>query len=442
MKRIMAVLLCLVLMMPMMGQAKEVVVLKVAGEGFFTGQVEGFHKAQKDIVIEKENDFYISTEAVLNALITRDENYDIMVINTEYIDAKRIIEKGYALALSGEENVKNTVENMYDFTKPWTTFEGEIYALPVDIVNYEPYCVQSLFDKLNLKIPTTWEALATLVNDWPNQSDEVKNTYSVGMWANNYKQWFLRIFMNSYIAYYEAKGEQLTFDTEEFRYLMAFLDTLTEENDFPEDDYTSEELEPIIDQMNYGINRYMHVNPLLSCPIKGEVHHGAYLKLAIINPNGKNIEACKTFLNYLAAHLGDDMDLFLVNKEHAPVLSEDYKANRAKWEKEKAEIEKQIQVCEDKDRYTLNRKLEEHLDAEKSIELQKYDISPELIEAYQALKDKIVILAPSILSEEDNFSHKIYSFEFEQRFLLGDLDTEGFIKEWENVLQMMILENE
>ncbi|GLS91722.1 hypothetical protein GCM10007916_27920 [Psychromonas marina] len=73
-----------------------------------------------------------------------------------------LFEKGYLASLNELANIQETFPT--EMLTAWSSSEGEVYAVPLMAVSHGIYYNASLFEKMNLAIPDTWEKLLNLAS--------------------------------------------------------------------------------------------------------------------------------------------------------------------------------------------------------------------------------------------------------------------------------------
>lgn len=171
-------------------------------------------------------------------MLTREFDYDVFYVGTSDHLPQDIIDKGYALDLSGSEIVREAVARMHPAIQAQAVRDGKIYALPYAVAfNPKPMvCNPEAWEALGYTeadIPQSFPEFLDFLNAWverqrQNPQDEywVFNSMDVTVYTSSYYTYQLtQLLMENYILQKQFAGEPLTFDEPE---LLALLKRVRE----------------------------------------------------------------------------------------------------------------------------------------------------------------------------------------------------------------------
>ena len=234
-----------------------------------------------------------------------------------------------------------------------------------------------------------------------------------------------------YITTCNVRGEQLQFDTEAYRSIIALQSTLSDAADFND---KLDELTPLI----YS-GQDITLNPKLRLlPIQmGDslIYRGA-LYVAIINPYSAHQEEALKFLEWVAVNASDITKLYMYPSSAAPVENSAYQSQIEEWKNRYNEILTALEQCSEEQRRNLQTQLDEHLALREQIEKNRYLLSAEDIAAWQDAMKYMVFSSPSVYDLNPNLF-----IDVEFRYLDGQLPQERLISELDQIAQMIHLES-
>lgn len=431
-------LLLLLTMLPLSALA-EPTTLRVAG---FISEYDlaNFTRENPDIRVEmgKNEDYFYGTNALIQALATKDASYDILVTNTEAINLEALMEKGYAVSLSDSETLCKTLDGMYPFLREALSYEGVYYGLPLNLFTGALSYFPAAFEATGLEIPTTWQELEALINDFPNQPEEIREDYEIIMWMKNYRRAYFMRMVEAYVTHRQATGQELRFDMPLFRELLALAEGITTENDVEEE----REAEPLMQNMDILQFGYQGDARLLPLAMEDSTSIGVSAFVAIINPYSDHIPEAMRVLEYLAANYTPGVRLTLLEEGNEPVENADYPQLLAAWEAEKARLEQALAEGDPADEREDQEALEQHMESLRWIaNWQHWVLSPQTIVQWQEIAPYLIITKESPLQYQDA-SGQFPAEALMRRYMDGELPAEQFIRQMDEKCQMMLLERQ
>ncbi|MDO5021915.1 MAG: ABC transporter substrate-binding protein [Eubacteriales bacterium] len=408
------------------------------------------------------------SEMLSKALVSGGMDIDIIVPSATNMDIKSLIEKGYALDLSDIEGVREYYDSLYPYYKEINPQDGKIYALPVQVYfnnfSYNP----ELLEKLGLEKPETFEDFCDVMKWWyenPNLTEEYK-FYAMP----EIKQAVWGVLFETYMAFMRVSGQELKFDTPEFRSMVEKLnaslelvpkqsDTMSDEDyiefyesptlfgkqslDIYDIKFYNERQRRIEDYKDIDGEYYIETYP--SYPIKFKVKAdvpaaiSATSSYIMINSQGKNAETAKEYIkaniasqdfrekiSYLA-----DFNEIVENPYYEKSLEYIQEAMKS-VEKDLAEKEGAEKTEGEKHLALIKTTYEEMLAGE-----GKYEYTQEDLDVVQSfLKDVY------LESYENGLLNRGEIHTLVTRLIDGQMDTEAFIKEMDGKIKLIRLENQ
>lgn len=436
-------LICLLLMLtmlPLPALAEQPETTLMIG-GFITAdELSEFTRENPDILVQSVagEEVYYETNALIQALTTGDATYDVLVTSTQTINLPSLMEKGFAAPLDASPLLRETFEGMYPFLKEAVSCEGVCYGLPLYLYNSTLSYFPASFEATGLDVPASWEELAALINDFPNQPEEIREEYEPVMWITQYRDLYFMRMVEAYAVHMQATGQELRFDTPLFRELMALVENLTEENDV-EEEREAEPLMQTVDILQYG---YEDMARLLPLSMGGHTSIGVSATVAIINPYSEHIPEAIRLLEYLAGHYTPAVRLTILQDGNVPVAYEQYDRIMADWEAEKARLEQALEEGDPADERGDRDALNQHMQKLEGIERwQHWVLSAETIAAWQEVAPYLIVTQESPLQYQD-VSGQFPAQALMWRYMDGELPTDQFIRQMDEKCQMMLLERQ
>ena len=166
-------------------------------------------------------------------MLTREFDYDVFYVKTDTHLPQEIIDKGYALDLSGSEIIREAVARMHPALQAQAVRDGKIYALPY-AASFNPkpmICNPEAWEALGYTeadIPQSFPEFLDFLNAWvarqrqnPQEEYWVFNSMDVTVYTSSYYTYQLtRLLMENYILQKQFSGEPLTFNEPELLMLL------------------------------------------------------------------------------------------------------------------------------------------------------------------------------------------------------------------------------
>ena len=430
---------------------------------YFSDGARLFIERHPDIPVYFSSEYYSDMESLNQAMISGENNLDILFMDYSYSSFIRMMEKGYCMDLSGTP-LAAQVERMYPVYRDAVSSNGKIYAVPTWVYGSGWRANKNVMKELGLTeedIPDNLLDLFEFINIYAEDYFEDYPEYGLLDFnmGSTKMQMFTTLF-NAYIAWCQQNGRDLSFDTPEFRQLMEAWDRIdTDDMDrMLRDEYNNDRWrEPLLTSYYTTIGDFDWINqkflPNAEEPqslmldmtlLPGmDAAYGVDMVVAFINPRSANQELALEYLQCCLERNDVTTNYCLFedltgaaenpNYEEAKKNSEDYlKTLLDSAEKETNPDSKQAYM----DTYEQEKK-----SMETYLPTIEYLILAESSDYYRnELIPKVLVLKPSPFNTEKNISTEITTLF--QRLMDRQIDLNGFIRELDSKLRMMRMENE
>ena len=185
-----------------------------------------------------DGSYPITASELAGKMLTREFDYDVFYVATGRYRPQEIIDKGYALDLSGSDVIREAVARMHPAIQAQVMRDGKIYAFPYS-VTFAPkpmVCNPEAWEALGYTeadIPQSFPEFLDFLDAWverqrqdPQEEYWVFNSMDVTVYSSSYyTDRLTQLLMENYILQKQFAGEPLTFDEPE---LLALLERVQE----------------------------------------------------------------------------------------------------------------------------------------------------------------------------------------------------------------------
>ena len=394
--------------------------------------------------------YYSTAQEMGQALVSGENQIDILKLSLSYIDFQRLMDKGYCYDLSASETLSAYADSLYPFIKEGMSKDGKLYAVPVDCYNHV-FSYTTALDELGLPAPATLLDLVQFLQDWgDNGYYETYSEYQPIDWVGIKSQLF-NLALSLYQDYCEATKQPLSFSSPLLRQVLQAVENLdvsdwetkldwetaTDEdwNDFYQRDFL------FLDYSNLSPRYYSKESTVMQ-PLKltedTPLAIGMEIEVFFINPRSAHPEAA---LRYLEAYV-ESMDVFekvkMCPAMNDPIENPQYESNIKAMEQRLAEVKAAAEKAEGADK----------TDAEEQVKMveesmtqyaakARYTATAESIAAYRAWDQYFFLRTANVLSTDDGDMSSLT-----QRYLDGQIPLDQFLQEADAKLRLMQLENQ
>ncbi len=354
-----------------------------------------------------------AAKTLIMAALSGDDSVDLMILNNNLTDSYDVFQRGLAGALTSEKLIAD-VQSMYPQVQSYLTYDGELMAYP--IVMY-PNCKTVRTDLMREAgidaVPRTVEEYLDVMVRWYDEHDAENPyyTFSGSRTVQVEQEQAVRMVFRAYLADYDPRNGSLSFDTPEFRALIAKIDRLSsmrgKEESSSADAYSTNKPQlfdfnassPFTEEVNGGIENIEYILPFTlhesDTPIIG-----VFLQYIILTPNSTRKEEAYLLLEYLADKRTTHDQYILHPDKNELVEREFYQDDVERYEMDIRLYRNRIEDLEEIDRTLMGnglsavhtgeiRGMQDEIDVltEKLAHLEesRWEFSQEALDAYRRL---------------------------------------------------------
>lgn len=208
---------------------KGVTVLTLAGGLDDTSMLNGILQEMDDVTLQSVEDVgvgYVDAERLAAMFLTNSVKVDLMVLNAYGFDLGKLIDKGYLMDLSQSQTVREYLGSLFPNLSSPVTRGDKIYAIPTQLLLYPLGYYPGNFQAVGLTPPRTFLELLDLVERWATGLGAQHPDYVLFSDTFNVRDFLRGQAIERYIDNRFGAGENLVFDTPEFREVMGRVDSL------------------------------------------------------------------------------------------------------------------------------------------------------------------------------------------------------------------------
>lgn len=457
MKKLFAAMMALCMALaPLSALAEELVMFANA---YSSTMNEAFQEAHPEVTIRTnfDADPPVQFDQVLMDLVSRNYVYDLFNLWFSGGQARRLSDRLYLVDLGQSEVIRGAVEQLPEAIRSRVTNDkGEIFALP--------YTMEAQWglmgfntaagEALGIEKPQTWEDFLNLLANW--EYDYADEAEQLGLYLTyddislSPRRLFLRMFDEYVVGH--ADGRRISFATPTFTALMALFDgrraMLADlydrlphlQGSLPPWDrqlivFNLPLLMDVDDAERYAAFEPM---PLSVTADPAEAVIPVDMMTLSVSGGAPHADLAMTYAETLASSM-DPMAriLFAGGADDTPVEREDYASTARFYERQIAATE--MAVEDEGETPELMEELEQYRLEQADNERMRYRFSGESIRSYAALAPYLRPMPPigyEYFSAQQNTAYFLAAFES------GEMPVDQFIREFEQVQSMMMLEDE
>lgn len=387
----------------------------------------------------------LNSSEIQQAALSGDDSIDLFVVSApgSYTALK---EKGYLAAIDNEllcadaKTLYPAIQNVI--------FDGEtLLGYPISLMLDSWTVNETQWKNMELgEYPTTYAELFDKIKVWLDEYALDYPDYTLADIQQMGIDGLVTMIVKAYVAQNENEDGQVSFDTEEFRSLMALVaqnqQLFAEENE--------QWGMPLISSyyMEFGITyadrdaMVMLLPPTLK---KGQQQTlNANIEVMCISASSKKQEAAKAFVAYCAEHLAQMTQYEIHPNMTAPVESTTYKARLETLNSELNDLQDRYASEEnDEKKYALEDEIAAKQEMIASVEDGKWAISPESIEIYRKIAEQMNVPYQSKFSSNGSSGFEMLS-EVILQYCADGLEVSevnALIQKLNRVADMVYMEN-
>lgn len=404
-----------------------------------------FMKAYPDVRLE-----YISSTAYegmdfSQALITGLISYDIARISNVTPAAKSLIGKGYAYDLAQNPELLALAKTMYKPIQDLIFQNGQLVLMP----NYIDFRGIGEYNENNLlaaglspvDLPKTLEKSMDFVIAWRNEHGEpesLDDIVPVVDLVGYPKQVYLLQVMDTYIAHYRRAGQDLDFDTQEFRTLLVKAMEAAESTPNQTEFSSYRGI-----WAPFGGMRVPSTNSIVF-PLREDedTRYTGAISGYIIDPRSQNKEMAFAYIQWRSKAMNELNKRLLFEGQHSALERPDYPNTLERLIENKAALESAL-LSEGSD--VEKRILQKQIDAlndriNNPSDTDRYLMTNDMISFYQ---QEIIpnIEFPFSDPVTELSSENVETWRMIKRYLDGEMDMERFVMELNQRERLRRMEN-
>lgn len=417
--------------------------------------------ALPDITFTSSTEWLDGIEQLTNAMVSGENSADIMRLDAQNSPVKRLIQKGYALALNDYPAIMEIASRMDPVMLEPYTVDGKLYAVPVSASAQAYACNLETCEELGLAkddLPTSFEELMDFLSnyyyDYGEEHQEINLFDEPGFSIP-----LLYTYVDQYINVMTKREGKVAFDTPEFRNFL----NLYESTDFTEidpyklygDSFWSDQeaQEEFWEKQNLFLS-YFDISgpePLnaqsgvailpLSLGANDEPFFSVRNNVLIINPKSEHKDSAAAYVAEYIKNLDKYSAMYtLFPDNNEPLPNANYDRDKANLQKYLDDLMKQLETAPEESKASIRNDIEFAQKELDEFEKYRYDITEEQVKLYrETIAPYMFPVQQSPLTDYTGNGNEFYSLI--QQYVAGAIDMEQFVREMDNRMRMMMLED-
>ncbi len=420
-----------------------------------------------------DNKYFSTAQELGQALVSGEDNIDILFLRSDSIDLDNIIAKGYCADLSGSQVITDYVAKTYPMMQEQAMREGKTYLVPVDLDGQLVVYFPKLLEQVGVEVPKTFDQLCDFLQQWNDELGE-KFPDILPMQSTDYRNELMQMAMTLFADSKGIKGEEFTFADPQLKDLLTRATTVNTEDIAQKVDWSQpgsnaamEEIynKPPVIENRYGLSLDMLSNSFnnpdgqmtvsygngpgyevgteqpfqLSMSQAEKPVTGVTLTLMAVNPKSKNLESAIRYVEQYVSGL-QPVKAAMLNPELNDPIPNPYFERSIKWmEERKANMERELAKLEGAEKTEMQANYEREMaENEKNMERMRWQVVPEAIAYYRQMMDNAYVRTFNAMSTIWQSPDIRTLFE---RYTQGQLPLEQFLQEADGKLRLMRLES-
>ena len=388
-------------------------------------------------------------EDILQMMMNRSSEVDIFCLEVSTPTFEAMYQRGYLAPLDEREAIAQFVQSTAPAYQQVLLREGEIVAVPLFP---DASCItlnKAALEKLGIseqELPACWEEFFDFLEALPPMLEEHPEMKAVIPFTTQQEfRWTLFNTLLASYLYRQANGEEgVSLDTELFRRLVGRLENLdlealgiAEEQTLNSFAYEDGDL---LMQLNASLSESLYTwNSEKPLPLALEAGEEpillGQLTVLVVNPYSENREIALEFLEEVIGLLDEITRIQVCPEYNEPVEAAYFASNLEYYDESIAGVEEQIENASEEEREDLERTLQDlRRNREEMIERDRWEISPESIQAYR--RDAQYLVVSRYLGMDEGEFYTLIN-----QYLADEISIDTFIQEVDGKWRMMMLEN-
>ena len=426
--------------------------LTIYGEYGSAGH-QAYLAAYPQALVTCSQDYYNSLEQFTNAMVSGNGAMDVLRMDSDYSPLTRLIDKGYALDLSGYPDLVAIADAMDPNLTKICMKDGKLYGIPVDIYANSFGYNKTALEELDLTVddvPTTFMELLDFVANWQADYGE-EHTDLMLFDSGSVKQTLLNWLMTNYVAYLTKQGQPISFDTELFNKLMEKMDSidytdLEAPTDSKDQDafYSRMGVFTLYANVTYpGQYQYDQKFVPLSLDEGIDPVYAGTLQVMIINPRTTHLEQAVQYLTTYTQNLDPtSAKITLQPGNNEPVVNANFENDLNSWKKTLADDTELLKTASAEDKANIQADIDYWQSLIADADDYRYSVSAEGIATYrEQVAPYLVVVGQNPLNTWSDDGNNEFS-TLENQYLQGAIPVDQLIKEMDKRMRMMQLEDQ
>lgn len=401
-------------------------------------------------------DEYLSSDEILNAMMTQSADVDIYVVDCEYSGAFQAVrDRGYMLPLDESEALSALAGRMYPRLRETCSKDGALVALPLNLNGHTMGVNGKLLEKLGLSIgdvPRDWLGFLNFMEDEIRPRigglDEKDHFTYDGMTAKYFARTLRYNALNDYVNAVAAAGGLPDYEDPDLVAVLERIDGmdftaygLPESED---DDYgyswSSDVAYLILPEIDIGLDGNDGRDNIPLALSVGDSPEGVFALnglAAFVNPFSAHREEALAFMELLAERMPENVSYMLFPDLSEPVRYPDYEATAKNYE---AQVEQQRAAVENA-APKLRQEMEDQLaEMEKGyqdyVDNWSWMIRADKLAWYRGIADRVTIAVPSWFSQDSSGE----AWQLLEQYMQGQMNAREFLAAVNRKARMMAME--
>lgn len=394
-------------------------------------------------------------EKLSQMLMNKSLKADTLSLNSNGMDLQRLVQKGYLLDLSDDEELVTLAKRTWPQLHKLMFQDGKLYLLPTSLFSVRSLANTPAFQAIGRPIPRTMEELLDLF-DWWLQEGMAKHPELRIVDQAEVKKWLKHTAIRCYTDGLIGAGEPLQFDMERFGMLVQRIEAMDtapleinpEEDPFSNgsDNGPSLEGQVLIMSMHaFTIsNQTADKEPLL---LALDDQHSGYAQgmadMLGINAGTAHPGEAKRFLKLYLKGLPTQLMAGLLADWAEPLENPQFERTNQNYLDTIAMLEKRLaETAEGPEQREREQELKSFRQAhEEHVANFRYRISPEGIQKYQQAT-KLCYVDDSLSRIQNRSFYDEQGSSLYEQYIQGAIPVEQFVKQANDRLRLMVLEGQ
>lgn len=402
--------------------------------------------------VSLSDQYFDTLEKFAQSMVSGETAVDVFSLSSTYAPLDRLIQKGYAMDLSGSAKLMETVKEMYPSMAEPCMRDGKLYALPMGTDAWGLAYNVDVLEELELTqadVPKSFSEFLDFAQNW--EADFGEDHPEINFMDDpNWRYSLMGLLDEWYYAYLKQQGQPISFDTELYRKLIKKIDAIEaplDVNTMDQEDqeeywnrktlfmrgmphtyfYEGQEQKNLVLPLDEGLEPVLPMN----------------LTVLIVNARTTHPQEALQYMETMTQYYDEQNSNITLFPEHnEPVINRSFEQDVEWWKKQKASTEEALKTAAPEQISNLKADVERLEELIQNADKYRYVVSGESIAAYR--KD----VAPYLYAT-GQMPFQIWSSdgknEFEDlknQYLDGAISSDQYMGEMSKRLRMIDLENQ